>query len=48
MQFQKLNIFQSPKDSHEKAGILLRELSKEQLDSIRKVEFELAQLIISN
>ena len=48
VQFQKGNIFKSPKDSYEKAGILLRELSKEQLDLIRKGDFELAKLIISN
>ena len=48
VQFQKGHVFVSPEDSYIQAGIPLRKLSQEHLNKIRKGDYQLADLAISN
>tara|TARA_Y100001968_G_C19239400_1_gene658634 strand:+ start:321 stop:896 length:576 start_codon:yes stop_codon:yes gene_type:complete len=48
VKYQKGVNFVSPEDSYQKAGIILRNLSHEQLNIIRKGDRQLAELAISN
>ena len=48
VKYQKGANFVSPEDSYQKANILLRKLSDEQLNEIRKGDRQLAELAISN
>ena len=48
VQYQKGHIFVSPENSYEQAGILLRQLTQEQLNAIRRGDRQLVELAISN
>lgn len=48
VKYQKEHIFRSPEDSYRKAGIYLRNISNEQLSSLKKGDRNLAELLISN
>ena len=48
VKYQKGIIFTSPEDSYRKAGINLRNITKEQLNQIKKGDRHLTELVISN
>mgnify|MGYP001209863066 CR=1 FL=1 len=48
VKFQKGHVFISPEDSYKQAGVLLLNLSDQQLNSIRKGDLKLTELAITN
>ena len=48
VKYQKGHVFISPEDSYKQAGVLLLNLSDQQLNSIRKGDLKFAELAITN
>ena len=48
VKYQKGHVFISPEDSYKQAGVLLLNLSDQQLNSIRKGDLKLTELAITN